>query len=162
MKSRQRVTSKSKTNLRPSTTILLPFQPPFRVSTQILMFLPRMSRDDRTLIKPIILSLPLHILSTLGIISLKLLRSISISNSSKSLKTVEPVQGVFLWTVVAAPVSPYLGRDGSLVVPASDEHVGTAAGEDIMETLEEGAFLGAIGTTVARPDNLDGAVGSRF
>lgn len=154
--------SKSKTNLRPSTTILLSLQPPSRMSIRILMFLPRIRRDDRTLIKPIILNLPLHILPTLGIISLKLLRSLSISNSTKSLKAVESVQGVFLWTVVAAPVSPYLGRDGRLVVLASDEHVGTAAGEDIVEALEEGAFLGAIGTTVARPDNLNGAVGSRF
>lgn len=153
---------KSKTNLRLSTTILLPLKPAARMYTQRLMFLPCIPWDDRTLIKPIILSLPLHILPTLGIISLKLLRSISISNSSKSLKTVEPVQGVFLRTVVAAPVSPYFGRDRRLVVRASDEHVGTAASKDIVETLEEGALLGAISTTIARPDNLNGAVGSRF
>ena len=69
---------------------------------------------------------------------------------------------MFLWAVVATPVSPYFGGNGRFVVPASHEHVRTAAGENIMETLEEGAFLGAVGTTVTRPDNLNGAVGSRF
>lgn len=69
---------------------------------------------------------------------------------------------MLLGTVVTAPVSPYLGRDGRLVVLPSDEHVGAGAGKNIVETLEEGAFLGAIRTTVARPDNLNGAVGSRF
>ena len=69
---------------------------------------------------------------------------------------------MFLWAVVAAPVPPYFRGNGRFVVPASHEHVGTAVGKDVVETLEKGAFLRTIRTTVARPDNLNGTVGSRF